>query len=128
MSPMKPLRICSSPGCPNLVQSGKCEKHRKQAARQYDATRKGTYHDWYSSARWRKLRERCLSENPLCVECEKEGHVTAGTIADHIIPHKGDYDLFWDFNNLQTLCTMHHNKKTATSDGGYKNRREGEGL
>lgn len=38
---------------------------------------------------------------------------------DHIIPHKGDPELFWDQDNWQSLCKPHHDRKTATEDGGF---------
>jgi len=34
-------------------------------------------------------------------------------IVDHIIPHKGDMDLFWNKANWQSLCERHHNIKSA---------------
>jgi predicted kinase len=45
--------------------------------------------------------------------------ITAGEVVDHIIPHKGDYELFWDEGNWQTLCKRCHDVKTATEDGGF---------
>jgi len=30
-------------------------------------------------------------------------------VVDHIIPHQGDYALFWDVSNWQGLCYRHHN-------------------
>jgi 5-methylcytosine-specific restriction protein A len=33
-------------------------------------------------------------------------------VVDHIKPHKGDMTLFWDENNWQSLCKMHHDRKT----------------
>jgi len=45
--------------------------------------------------------------------------VTNATVVDHIIPHKGDYKLMYDQNNLQSLCKYHHDVKTATEDGGF---------
>lgn len=41
------------------------------------------------------------------------------SIVDHIIPHKGDKQLFWDRDNWQPLCKKHHDRKTATEDGGF---------
>jgi hypothetical protein len=41
--------------------------------------------------------------------CLTQGKVTAATVADHITPHKGDYELFWH-GPLQSLCAFHHNK------------------
>ena len=40
--------------------------------------------------------------------CEVEGHVTAATVVDHIIPHRGDENLFWERDNWQSLCKLHH--------------------
>lgn len=56
-------------------------------------------------------RRRWLSLHPLCVECEKEGKVTAGDVVDHITPlWRGGRD---DESNLQTLCqTPHHDAKS----------------
>ncbi|WP_298929208.1 HNH endonuclease signature motif containing protein [uncultured Ramlibacter sp.] len=54
-----------------------------------------------------------LARQPLCVECEKEGLVTAkGCIADHTLPlWAGGKD---EEANLQTLCqTPHHDAKSA---------------
>jgi 5-methylcytosine-specific restriction endonuclease McrA len=36
--------------------------------------------------------------------------VTPATICDHIIAHKGDEDLFWDADNLQSLCKPCHDR------------------
>jgi len=40
------------------------------------------------------------------------------TVVDHISPHKGDSDLFWDRANWQSLCESCHNRKTASEDMG----------
>lgn len=58
--------------------------------------------------RWQKAREVWLGQHPLCVYCERQGRVTAGTVVDHIKPHRGDQDLFWDQRNWQTLCKPCH--------------------
>lgn len=71
--------------------------------------------------RWQKAREWFLRKHPLCVQCEREGIVTAANVVDHIIPHKGDKELFWQRDNWQPLCVQHHNAKTAKEDGGFGN-------
>ena len=55
-------------------------------------------------------------ENPFCVKCYEEGHITMATVVDHIKPHRGDRKLFWDRGNWQPLCEHHHNVKTMTED------------
>ena len=51
--------------------------------------------------------------HPLCAECQRHGRVTAATVVDHIIPHRGNMELFWDRDNWDSLCAPCHNKKTG---------------
>ena len=64
--------------------------------------------------RWRKYRLSFLADHPLCVECRKAGMVVEATVVDHIVPHRGDYELFWEPANHQPLCERHHNRKTRS--------------
>lgn len=64
-------------------------------------------------ARWRKRRLSFLRENPLCAECERRGKVEAATVVDHVVPHRGDKELFDDEDNWQSLCKRCHDRKTA---------------
>ena len=50
---------------------------------------------WHSTYRWQQHRLRQLQQQPLCAMCLTQCKVTAATVADHITPHKGDYELFW---------------------------------
>lgn len=63
--------------------------------------------------KWAKVRGRFLQMNPLCLHCKCEGRMTPATEVDHIVPHRGDKELFWDWDNLQALCKSHHSRKTA---------------
>jgi len=47
----------------------------------------------------------------------KAERVAPATVVDHIEPHKGDEELFYDINNLQSLCKSCHDRKTAKEDG-----------
>lgn len=58
--------------------------------------------------RWQQARARHLRSQPLCVMCQAEGRVTAATVVDHIVPHRGDQSLFWRESNWQSLCAHHH--------------------
>lgn len=71
--------------------------------------------------KWQQYRKRFLKRNPLCRDCERDGHVTLATVVDHIIPHRGDPRLFWDENNHQGLCNPHHGRKTAGETLNGKN-------
>lgn len=64
--------------------------------------------------RGRALQERnarLMRANPLCVKCFAKGLVRAVEHWDHIVPLElGGAD---DQSNLQGLCTLCHNEKTA---------------
>lgn len=66
----------------------------------------------YNSPRWRKDRRLHLQENPLCVECIKQGITTPATVSDHTraIREGGDP---WDWANRQPLCKGHHDRKSG---------------
>ncbi|MCF3128464.1 HNH endonuclease [Acinetobacter soli] len=116
-APQKAKRPCLSSGCKGFASNkGYCEKHQSQV-KQRDRDR-GTAHQRGYDAKWKKHRDQFLSEHPLCVECQRKGYVMPATVVDHIIPHKGDTDLFWDKSNWQPLCETHHNIKTASEDRG----------
>jgi 5-methylcytosine-specific restriction enzyme A len=66
--------------------------------------------------KWQVARRAFLREHPTCMECELSGIVTASTVVDHIVPHRGDEELFWDRSNWQSLCETHHNIKTARGE------------
>jgi len=92
------------------------KKARRQASRAYDKKRLPSSQRGYN-ATWRKLRDRFVKEHPLCAECLKQGIITPGAEVDHIIPHRGDQELFFDMENLQHLCTPCHTAKTIKEGG-----------
>ena len=106
----KPLRPCRHPGCQALTREGWCERHRPQHKRRVSAQ----YHAWYSLPIWTdRLRPQQLLREPFCRECARAGIRTRATVADHVRPHRGDWALFTDEANLQSLCKYHHDQKTA---------------
>lgn len=68
----------------------------------------------YNTARWRKMRQAKLMQNPLCERCEEKGIVTQATQVHHITPiSNGESelmmkDLAYNFDNLQSLCDKCH--------------------
>ena len=74
----------------------------------------------YDSRKWRKARLVFLNVNPLCVYCERIGRISIATVVDHIKPHKGDEELFWDQDNWQPLCKdCHDSAKAIEESRGY---------
>lgn len=91
---------------------------RREVRKEYDrhrgsARERGYTHDWD------KASKRNLIMYPLCVGCLSVDRTQAATVTDHIIPHKGDMDLFWDGNNWQSCCTDHHNIIKAILENEY---------
>jgi hypothetical protein len=57
---------------------------------------------------------------PLCRLCLERGRVTPATIADHVTPHRGDWNAFL-LGELQSLCRACHNRdKRFEEIRGYR--------
>lgn len=86
----------------------------KGARQEYRADK---YRHLYNLPEWRDqsigLKHARMRAEPNCRECAATGMVTPATDVDHIIPHRGDMDLFMSFDNTQSLCTRHHSMKTS---------------
>jgi 5-methylcytosine-specific restriction protein A len=67
------------------------------------------------------LRPAQLLREPFCRECAQRGIRTAATDVDHIRDHKGDWALFTDRDNLESLCHSCHSRKTMREN--RKNRK-----
>lgn len=112
----KPLRPCNHAGCGVLTRDGWCDKHKPREQRKASAG----YHGWYMLPIWTdRLRPAQLLREPCCRECARQyppsdpRHRTPATVVDHIVPHCGDWDVFTDPDDLQSLCKRHHDIKTA---------------
>ncbi len=115
----KPLKPCKHAGCPELTREGWCPKHQPQHRRRVSAE----YHGWYNLPIWtQRLRPAQLLREPFCRECARQGKRTRATVVDHIVPHRGDWALFVDAGNHQSLCKYHHDQKTAREQA--QDRRE----
>jgi 5-methylcytosine-specific restriction protein A len=116
------LTICPKPGCNELVEDGGvCKKHAKKS--NPSGRKSGDVQKWMNSARFRNRRAQWI-KGKFCTKHRKEaGILVRADVLDHIVPHCGDYRLFWDESNWQGLCFSCHSKKTATEDGGFGNQR-----
>ena len=83
---------------------------------------KAAWDHLYSPYRWRQRRLRHLRQTPLCVWCQKRGRVAVATIAHHVVPHKGDTQLFW-YGELESLCQPCHDIDAQRIERGSKPRR-----
>ena len=62
--------------------------------------------------KWQAARKEFLAHHALCVHCLTAGKVTAASEVDHVVPHRGDMNMFWDKANWQALCKRCHSRKT----------------
>ncbi|PQZ64133.1 HNH endonuclease [Ochrobactrum sp. MYb49] len=74
------------------------------------STDAAAYRKLYKTSRWQRLRERQLTAHPLCAYCMQQEDVTPATVCDHVRPHKGCEELFFDPDNLQSLCAPCHDR------------------
>ena len=114
--PWRPKTPCRRPGCGALVDPpGLCDEHRHQEQRTYNAERKArndATDAFYHTARWQRHRSSVLRAEPLCRHCAAKGRVVAAVLVDHIEPVKQGGDM-WDSANLQPLCNLCHERKSA---------------
>lgn len=105
----KPMRPCKYPGCRALTEKTYCPEHRPKTVRVESA-------DWHSlytdpACRWQRRRSEQLALEPYCRECARHGMRTMATDVDHVVPHRGDVELF-QAGELQSLCHACHSRKT----------------
>jgi 5-methylcytosine-specific restriction protein A len=50
--------------------------------------------------------------HPICNQCQRE----PAAVLDHIVPHRGDRNLFWNQSNWQSLCKSCHDRKTRSGN------------
>lgn len=60
-----------------------------------------------------------LAKYPVCFVCGARAE-----IADHIVPHRGSLELFFDEDNLQPMCWRCHSRKTLAENGNFNKSRE----
>lgn len=82
-----------------------------EAGGREDAARRSK--DWLNTARWQRLRIKVLQRDQYT--CQQTGVLLIGKhpapnspVVDHIEPHRGDPDLFWDEENLQSVAKSWH--------------------
>lgn len=85
-----------------------------------------TWRQWYKTARWQKLRAKVLARD--LFTCQRTGALLTGkypsphsAVVDHIKPHRGDPELFWDEENLQAVSKAYHDSvKQAEEQSAIK--------
>lgn len=112
-------RICNK--CHKIVDSNhNCRD--KQSDKNYNKLHRVNA-KFYNGYEWRKKREQIKKrDGGLCQECLRSGRTATGRVVDHIKPIKDNYELRLDDSNLETLCDVCHNKKTAKENKERKDK------
>lgn len=114
------LKVCSTPGCPELVPSGRCTTHTTQADRARGTSRQRGY----DRAHETRFRRQVLARDPICTLCGKDWSVHADhhPVDRHTLVLRG-----MDANDPQHgrgLCHHCHSVETASAQPGGWNARE----
>lgn len=87
-----------------------------ETARTQHRAERDSWRSWYTSRRWRKLRQVILVRD--LYTCQRTGVLLIGkhpapnsAVIDHIRPHRGDPVLFWDETNLMAVSKAFHDSQ-----------------
>jgi 5-methylcytosine-specific restriction enzyme A len=82
------------------------------------------WHYLYTRKNWLKRRAHQLRIEPICSLCKRE----PATVADHVVPHKGDVNKFM-LGKLMSLCaSCHSSTKAIVEKRGYSTAIGPDGL
>lgn len=108
--------FCSEPGCVELAATKFCAKHIADNYQKRRNAARPKRDSWYSLAAWRGpygARGYKLRNSPMCEDesgCTKQAEEVHHK--DDSWKTTGEFRLFIDQNNLQSLCKEHHSAKT----------------
>lgn len=102
---------------------GSCRAHKgEQSQALMSANRRShlakAYRKLYKRVEWKRLVAQQLSNHPLCQRCLVKGIESAATIPNHVKPHRGDTQLFFDPDNLESLCAPCHDQVVQSEERG----------
>jgi 5-methylcytosine-specific restriction endonuclease McrA len=91
---------------------------RAEREHQYDLLRKARqpWRAWYKTVAWLAIRAKRLAEEPLCRRCKARGRLVLANTCDHVEPHRGNRDLFFNYSNTQSLCPLCHNSSKQSEE------------
>lgn len=108
--PRKPKRPCRMNGCPNLAEDGElyCHIHKGTEMQEYNHYRRDPKANKRYGRSWKRIRDRYISEHPLCEDCLSRGIYRSAEEVHHKLPlaDGGTHEK----NNLVSLCRSCHMK------------------
>ena len=119
-------RLCQFSGCNEMAVEHHtyCEKHLVESQKKRQEWLKNnnkkkpfenaTRSNNYNNAQWRMLRREVLKrDNYQCCQCGAGAEESGFPLEiHHIIPPRGNKELFYDKNNCVTLCKVCHARIT----------------
>ncbi len=112
------MKLCPVPGCRVVVKTGRCTQHQREPRKK--RTRSGVDRELrrdLDTQAWRKLSRSHLQQNPFCHQCAREGRdAVLATQVDHMVSRRKDRRRVLDSSNLESLCDVCHQRKTARGD------------
>ena len=92
------------------------QRDKRQRDREHDKRRfrSQPWRAWYGTPQWRALRTDTFTRD--MYTCRMCGKVTPSPVCDHIVPHKGSRDRFFDPANLQSLCATCHDSAKQSQE------------
>lgn len=109
------MNFCSEPGCVELAAKKFCVKHTDDNEQKRRAAMRPANDRFYSLAAWRGpygARGYKLRNSPMCEESGCDKFANEVHHIDDSWKQSGDWRLFIDQKNLQSLCHSHHSAKT----------------
>ena len=103
-------KICATAGCNILIPQSErhCKAHIPEPRKPFqNAIRLNE--EYYHTKEWRVLRKKILKEQPVCSKCGNDMNLEI----HHIVAPRGNEELFFNENNLMTVCKGCHKVLTA---------------
>ncbi|SCW76043.1 hypothetical protein SAMN02927900_04600 [Rhizobium mongolense subsp. loessense] len=72
------------------------------------STKAKKYRKCYGLKAWKAARTTQFARHRLCERCLQSETVAEATVVNHHTPHRGDWALFIDPNNHESVCALHH--------------------
>src|SRR4051812_30753896 len=100
------------------IERRAAEERKARAPVLGDRADRATIRLWYQSRWWNAIRRAQLKREVNCRLCVHRGRMTPAVAVDHVEPHRGRRDWFFNTFNLQSLCLHCHNSIKKRMESG----------
>lgn len=115
-------KICSR--CGKLFSGHSCPDCDKKRNQRYNKHERDQERNAVYGAGWDSARKYVLSRDMgLCRMCYAENKLISANLIHHIVPVEDDSNLWYDHDNLITVCYRHHKKIHDEYNKGEKPKR-----